>query len=74
MKPELVESAWKYFRDVQTKETKYQPLISASDQPAVHLNKEKMAAFAPELKKFYYDSAKYGTYLEQLGVKYPTVK
>ena len=28
-KPALVEKAWKYFRKVQTKDTKYQPLISA---------------------------------------------
>ena len=23
---------------------------------------------------FYYDPAKYGTYMEQLGIKYPTIK
>jgi aminobenzoyl-glutamate utilization protein B len=32
-----------------------------------------MAKFAPELKKYYYDPAKYKTYLEQLGIHYPTV-
>jgi len=26
------------------------------------------------MKPFYYNDAKYGTYLEQLGVTYPTVK
>jgi aminobenzoyl-glutamate utilization protein B len=25
------------------------------------------------MTKFYYDPAKYDTYLEQLGIKYPTV-
>jgi aminobenzoyl-glutamate utilization protein B len=59
---------------VQTKDIKYQPLIGANDQPAIELNKEKMEKFAPELKKFYYDPAKYKTYLEQLGIKYPTVR
>jgi len=49
-------------------------LIAAEDQPAVDLNKEKMARFAPELKKYYYDPAKYKNYLEQLGIRYPTVK
>ena len=27
-----------------------------------------------KMKKHYYDPSKYGTYLEQLGVKYPTIK
>jgi aminobenzoyl-glutamate utilization protein B len=26
------------------------------------------------LKKFYYDSTKYKTYLEQLGIQYPTIR
>jgi aminobenzoyl-glutamate utilization protein B len=72
--PELVKQAWDYFHNVQTKEIKYQPLINPSDQPALDLNKEKMEKFAPELKKFYYDSSKYKTYLEQLGIQYPTVR
>jgi aminobenzoyl-glutamate utilization protein B len=33
-----------------------------------------MDEFRPKLEKFYYDEKKYGTYLEQLGIKYPTVK
>ena len=43
-------------------------------QPAVELNKDKMEKFRPELKKYYYDPARYKTYLEQLGIQYPTVK
>ena len=72
--PELVEQAWTYFKDVQTKEIKYTPLINPTDQPAIELNKEKMEKFRPELKKYYYDPTKYKTYLEQLGIQYPTVK
>jgi aminobenzoyl-glutamate utilization protein B len=26
------------------------------------------------MKPFYYDPSKYDTYLEQLGIKYPTVR
>ncbi len=33
-----------------------------------------MEKFAPQLKKFYYDPTRYKTYLEQLGIQYPTVK
>jgi aminobenzoyl-glutamate utilization protein B len=73
-KPELIEQAWKYFREVQTKEIKYEPLMGPKDEPAIWLNKEKQEAFRPKLQKFYFDSTKYKTYLEQLGIKYPTVK
>jgi aminobenzoyl-glutamate utilization protein B len=72
--PELVKQAWDYFRDLQTREMRYTPFIAGSDQPAVELNKEKMEKFAPQLKKFYFDPARYKTYLEQLGIQYPTVR
>ena len=74
LNPELIKQAWAYFNNVQTKDIKYQSLIGPNDVPAIELNKEKMEKFGPELKKFYYDPAKYKTYLEQLGIKYPTVR
>jgi aminobenzoyl-glutamate utilization protein B len=73
-KPALVEQAWDYFRKLQTKETKYQPLISAQDRPAIWLNKKIMAEYREPMRKFYYDPSKYNTYLEQLGISYPTVR
>ena len=73
-KPELVEQAWKYFREVQTKDTKYIPLIGPNDTPAIELNRDKQEAFRPQLQKYYFDPTKYKTYMEQLGIKYPTVK
>ena len=74
LSPELVGQAWAYFRDVQTKEIKYTPLIAPEDKPAVELNREKVEKFLPELRKYYYDPTRYKTYLEQLGIRYPTVK
>jgi len=74
MRPELVQQAWTYFRDVQTKDTKYEALIRQQDQPAIWLNKSTMDKYRPEMKKYYYDPTKYKTYLEQLGIKYPMVK
>ncbi len=73
LKPELVTQAWDYFRNVQTKEVKYESFLSPNDQPAIELNAEKMQKFLPELRKLYFDPTKYKTYLEQLGIKYPTV-
>ena len=72
--PELVAQSWEYFRTVQTKDVKYVPLIGPDDKPAIEFNKEKMEEFRPELQKYYYDPAKYKTYLEQLGIHYPTVR
>jgi aminobenzoyl-glutamate utilization protein B len=74
LNPELVQQTWAYFRDVQTKDTKYVPFIGPNDQPATELNKDKMEKFLPELKKYYFDPRRYKTYLEQLGIAYPTVK
>jgi len=73
-KPALVAQAWDYFRNVQTKETKYQPLISAQDKPAIWLNKKRMDEYREQMRKFYYDPSRYNTYLEQLGINYPTVR
>jgi aminobenzoyl-glutamate utilization protein B len=70
-RPELVAQAWDYFH-AQTKDRKYIPLIRPEDQPAIWLNKERMEKYRPEMKKYYYDPTKYKTYLEQLGIKYPT--
>jgi len=69
--PALVAHAWDYFRDVQTKETKYQPLISPQDKPAVWLNQKIMADYRPQMQKFYYNPSLYDTYLDQLGIRYP---
>jgi aminobenzoyl-glutamate utilization protein B len=74
LNPDLVKQAWDYFNNVQTKEIKYTPLMNPTDKPAVDLNKEKMERFVPLLKKHYYDPSKYKTYLEQLGIEYPTVR
>jgi aminobenzoyl-glutamate utilization protein B len=74
LKPELVPQAWDYFRTEQGMKQKYIPMVSKDDKPAIYLNTDIMEEFRPKLKPFYYDETKYGSYLEQLGIKYPTVK
>ena len=73
LKPELLSAAKQYFAE-QTKETKWQSLIPAGTKAPIDLNKEKMERFRPELQKLRYDPDKYPTYLEQLGIRYPTVR
>ena len=74
LRPALVDSAQKYFREVQTRHVKYEPFIRAEDRPAIELNAEIMARYRPEMRKYYYDPTRYRTYLEQLGIRYPTVR
>jgi aminobenzoyl-glutamate utilization protein B len=74
VKPEIIKNAWAYFKDVQTKDIKYTSMLSKTDKPAIHLNKKIMDEYRPEMKKYYYNPAKYKTYLEQLGIKYPTIR
>jgi aminobenzoyl-glutamate utilization protein B len=74
LQPKVVADAWTYFRDVQTKNVKYQPFIRPGDQPPIWLNADIMARYKPQLQKFYYDPTKFKTYLEQLGIEYPTVR
>ena len=74
LRPEIVTKAWDYYRNDQMKGTKYIPMITKEDMPPIYLNSEIMKTFKPELEKYYYDEKKYGTYLEQLGITYPTIK
>lgn len=73
LNPDLVRQAADYFKE-QTKDEKYQPFITDEDPPAIYLNKDKMDKFREQMKKYYYDETKYDSYLEQLGIKYPTVR
>lgn len=72
--PELLEQSWAYFENEQTSEHEYTSFLSAEDQPAIHKNEEIMAEFRPLQSEFYYDPSQYDTYLEQLGVTYPTLE
>jgi len=74
LSPKTLADARVYFDSVQTKDVKYKPFISATDQPPIELNREIMAKYRDQMRKYYYDPTKYKTYLEQLGIKYPTVR
>jgi aminobenzoyl-glutamate utilization protein B len=74
VRPELVEDAWSYFNDVQAEEQEYIPFISNTDEPAIFLNQEIMQRYRPLMEPYYYDPTRFDTYLEQLGIEYPTVR
>jgi aminobenzoyl-glutamate utilization protein B len=53
---------------------KYTSFLRPEDRPATFLNAKTMEKYRDQMKKFYFDPAKYDNYLEQLGIKYPTVR
>jgi aminobenzoyl-glutamate utilization protein B len=74
LNPQLIKDATDYFKNEQTKDIQYMPLVGANDKPAINLNKLTMEKFKPQLEKYYYNPLKYKNYLEQMGIKYPTVR
>ena len=74
VRPDLVTAAWDYFNDVQTADLQYTPFIRPSDQPAIEMNREIMDRFREDMRKYYYNADEYDSYLEQLGVSYPTFR
>ena len=74
LRPQLVDQAWDYFVDEQGASHTYTPFIDADDPAPIDLNTEIMRLYKPLLEPFYYDETRYDTYLEQLGITYPTVR
>jgi aminobenzoyl-glutamate utilization protein B len=70
---QLRNSAREYFTNVQTKDQKYVPVLGAEDRPTIEMNADTMGRYREQLKKYYYDPTRYDTYLDQLGVKFPTL-
>ncbi len=73
MDDQLLQRAKAAFAE-QTKTARWQSLIPAGTEPPVHMNRERMERFRPQLDKLRYDPEKYKSYLEQLGVEYPTLR
>ena len=62
-----------YFVNVQTKKETYVPMMSDADKPQIQINADIMATYREQMRKNYYDSARYPTYLDQIGVKFPAL-
>ena len=69
----LRRDAREYFANVQTKDQKYVPVLGPEDRPTIEMNADTQGRYRDELKKYYYDQSRYDTYLDQLGVKFPTL-
>ena len=71
MTPEELTKAKAFFDNDQQKYDSYKPLVTTTDVPAIHVNDDYMRTYRPLMEPYYYDSKKYGSYLEQLGIDYP---
>jgi len=74
LKPKLVEQAWEYYHSVQLEEQVYKPMITDEEIPATWLNEDIMLEFKSRLEPYYYDETRFNSYLEQLGISYPTLR
>ncbi len=70
----FLEEAKRYHREVQTEDIQWVSLIPEGTPPPIHLNRETMAKWRPLLEELRYDPKRYDTYLEQLGIEYPTIR
>ncbi|MCW6533940.1 amidohydrolase [Sphingomonas lycopersici] len=68
--PKLLADAKDYFNNVQLKTDSYKPIL---EKPAIWLNEKTMREMRPQMEKYYYNPKKYPTYLDQLGIKWPTL-
>jgi aminobenzoyl-glutamate utilization protein B len=69
--PDELVKAKQFFDTDQQKYDHYKPLVSATDVPPIHINDDYMRTYRPLMEPYYFDSRKYDTYLDQLGIKYP---
>ena len=69
--PRILTDAKAYRTDVQLKADRYDSVLTATDQPAIHRNEETMQRLRLAMERLYYDPSRFGSYLEQLGVRYP---
>jgi aminobenzoyl-glutamate utilization protein B len=69
----LLEEAKRYHGEVQTKDLQWVSLIPGGTPAPAYLNMDKMAQYRPVLESLRYDPSRYATYLEQLGIAYPTI-
>jgi aminobenzoyl-glutamate utilization protein B len=72
LQPELRKAVGAYFQE-QTRETQWASLVPENSHPPIEMNQSTMEKFRPQLGKLRFDPDRYDTYLEQLGVRYPSL-
>ena len=57
-----------------TKPYSDQEIVAILKERGIEIARRTVAKYREQMKKYYYDPTKYSTYLEQLGITYPTVR
>lgn len=73
LRPEILEEARDFFDNVQRRDRDYISFLPPDEPPPIWMNEETMEKYRPALREFYYDPERYDTYLEQLGIDYPSL-
>lgn len=71
--PSLLPSARSYFNE-QTRDIKWKSLVPEGTMPPIDLNRNTMDCYRGKLRALRFDPTRYKTYMEQLGIKYPSVR
>ncbi|MBI4640396.1 MAG: amidohydrolase [Candidatus Tectomicrobia bacterium] len=66
--PQLLARVKQSFKR-ETAKTKYVPLLPKDTPPPIHLNKDIMEKYRPEMEKYYYDPQSKRSYLEEVWKK-----
>ncbi len=74
LRPDVVAEARTYFAEEQDAANVYEPLIGPDDPPPTFMNRRIMDEFRPRMEAFHYDAERHDTYLDQLGVTYPSLR
>ncbi len=70
--PEDLAKAKKFFNEDLQKYDRCKPFLAATDVSAIHINDDYMRTCRPPMEPYYYDSTKYPSYLDRLGIKFPS--
>ena len=73
MDPEKLKPVRAQFEE-DTRAANWTSLIPDDAEPPIEMNADKMEKFRALLKKYYYDLTSDKTYIEQLGIRYRTVR
>ena len=74
-KPTIIAQAWDYFRTVQTQRHEvHAPSSARRTHRRSSSTRRSWRSSGRRCRSCYYDPSRYPTYLEQLGITYPTVR
>jgi len=72
-KPEIVRESREFFDNVQGRIRAYTSFLRPDDKPPVWLNHDLMQRLRPAMRPLHFAPSKHSSYLDQLGISYPSL-